>query len=110
MQIDKERFLAKIRIMSKVTSKLQVTLPKAIARQYGIEPGDEIIFQPVGDQLRVLSKAQPARPVRTIEQRLKLFDEATTRQKAREAAGSNPSSPADRGWSREDLYRRGFAG
>ena len=28
--------------MAKVTSKLQVTLPKALADQYGIEPGDEI--------------------------------------------------------------------
>ncbi|MBT9584155.1 AbrB/MazE/SpoVT family DNA-binding domain-containing protein [bacterium] len=96
--------------MSKVTSKLQVTLPKAIARQYGIQPGDEIIFQPLGDQLRVISKAQPAQPARTTEQRLRLFDEATTRQRAREAACSSASSPADRGWSREDLYRRGFAG
>ena len=28
--------------MSKVTSKLQVTLPKAIAQAHGIRPGDEI--------------------------------------------------------------------
>jgi len=27
--------------MSKVTSKLQVTLPKALATQYGIVPGDD---------------------------------------------------------------------
>jgi AbrB family looped-hinge helix DNA binding protein len=28
--------------MGKVTSKLQVTVPKAIAQRYGIRPGDEI--------------------------------------------------------------------
>lgn len=93
-----------------MTSKLQVTLPKAIARQFGIEPGDEIIFQPLGDQLRVIPKAQPAPPARTKEQRLQLFDEATARQKAREAACATASPCDSRGWSREDLYRRGFPG
>ncbi|PZP64635.1 MAG: AbrB family transcriptional regulator, partial [Azospira oryzae] len=28
--------------MAKVTSKLQVTLPKALAQRYRIRPGDEI--------------------------------------------------------------------
>jgi bifunctional DNA-binding transcriptional regulator/antitoxin component of YhaV-PrlF toxin-antitoxin module len=28
--------------MAKVTSKLQVTLPKVLAERYDIEPGDEI--------------------------------------------------------------------
>ncbi len=40
--------------MSKITSKLQVTIPKAIADQYGIKPGDEIEFQPAGDVIRVI--------------------------------------------------------
>ena len=30
--------------MSRVTSKLQVTVPRAIAQRYGIRPGDEIRF------------------------------------------------------------------
>jgi AbrB family looped-hinge helix DNA binding protein len=30
--------------MAKVTSKLQVTIPKAIADRYRIRPGDEIEF------------------------------------------------------------------
>lgn len=41
-----------------------------------------------------------------IETRLRLFDEATARQREREAL--RPPQPArDRGWKREDLYRRG---
>ena len=36
--------------MAKVTSKLQVTIPKAIAEQYGIKPGDEIEFRPSLDK------------------------------------------------------------
>ena len=35
--------------MAKVTSKLQVTVPKAIAEQYSIRPGDEIDWAPAGD-------------------------------------------------------------
>ena len=30
--------------MAKVTSKLQLTVPKAIADQYGIRPGDELFL------------------------------------------------------------------
>lgn len=32
-----------------MTSKLQLTLPKAIAVQYGIEPGAELDVVPAGD-------------------------------------------------------------
>ncbi|MGH7844250.1 MAG: AbrB/MazE/SpoVT family DNA-binding domain-containing protein, partial [Candidatus Binatia bacterium] len=35
--------------MSKVTSKLQVTIPKDIAEAYGIQPGSEIHWVPAGD-------------------------------------------------------------
>ena len=31
--------------MAKVTSKLQVTVPKALAERYGIRPGDDIRFE-----------------------------------------------------------------
>ena len=68
--------------MSRATSKRQVTL-KAIAEQYGIQPGDEIRWVPAGDSIRVIfgdpGVAQPAR-----RQRLVLSDQATTRQQARE--------------------------
>jgi AbrB family looped-hinge helix DNA binding protein len=35
--------------MPKVTSKLQLTVPKAIADQYGIRPGDELQWIPAGE-------------------------------------------------------------
>ncbi|HMB54801.1 MAG TPA: AbrB/MazE/SpoVT family DNA-binding domain-containing protein, partial [Thermoanaerobaculia bacterium] len=42
------------RITSKVTSKLQVTLPKALADAYGIRPGDEIAWVPSGSTVTVV--------------------------------------------------------
>jgi bifunctional DNA-binding transcriptional regulator/antitoxin component of YhaV-PrlF toxin-antitoxin module len=88
-----------------VTSKLQVTLPKALARQYRIEPGDEIRWVAAGDAIRV----EPARPRThpdTPETRLRLFDKATERQRARDA--KKPArTPKQRGWTREELYDRG---
>jgi AbrB family looped-hinge helix DNA binding protein len=94
--------------MSKVTSKLQVTIPKAIAEQYGIEPGDEIEFQAAGPTIRVVPPKGRWRPRLSLEERLRLFDEASARQREREAKMELPAeAPKDRGWKREDLYERG---
>jgi AbrB family looped-hinge helix DNA binding protein len=92
--------------MSRVTSKLQVTLPKAIADQFEIRPGDEIEWEPAGDVIRVLPPgAAPAALDR--EQRLRVFDAATHRQAERQAgARRRPKAGRDRGWTREDLYQR----
>ena len=88
--------------MSKVTSKLQVTVPKAIAEQYGIRPGDEIQWAAAGDSIRVT--ALHPRPARTFEERLKLFDQATERQRQRQAGGARGPMPGgSRGWKREEL-------
>ena len=38
--------------MAKVTSKLQVTVPKALAERHGIAPGDEIDWQSAGSNHR----------------------------------------------------------
>jgi AbrB family looped-hinge helix DNA binding protein len=96
--------------MAKVTSKLQVTIPKAIAEQYSIVPGDEIEFQPAGDVIRII----PARGRRStrqrlsLEDRLRLFDEAERRQRLREKERNYTGpTPAKRDWKREDLYTRG---
>jgi len=35
--------------VARVTSKLQVTIPKAVADRYAIEPGAEIVFEPAGE-------------------------------------------------------------
>ena len=40
--------------MPKVTSKLQLTVPKAIADQYGIRPGDELQWIAAGEAIRVI--------------------------------------------------------
>jgi AbrB family looped-hinge helix DNA binding protein len=89
--------------MAKVTSKLQVTVPKALADRYHIEPGDEIEWEAAGDAIRVV----PARTRRADPaSRLNLFDQATARQRERER-GARFVPASERGWSREDLYERG---
>jgi AbrB family looped-hinge helix DNA binding protein len=108
--LSKERILARVRIaMSKVTSKMQVTVPKAIAERFGIRPGAEIDWVASGDFIRVVPPSQAA-PL-DVEVRLKLFDEATRRQRAREArTPREPKASGERGWSREELYERRGAG
>jgi AbrB family looped-hinge helix DNA binding protein len=99
--------------MGKVTSKLQVTLPKAIADRYGIRPGDEIEWVAAGDVIRVVpSRRRSARRAPTAQHvsRTRLFDEATSRQRAREAAiPPRRATATGRGWTRAELYGRGRA-
>jgi AbrB family looped-hinge helix DNA binding protein len=95
--------------MSRVTSKLQVTIPKTLADRYGIRPGDEIEWEPAGAYIRIIPPRRQARPFER-EERLRLFDEATARQREREEAAPVLTTPADdRGWTREELYVRGSA-
>ena len=102
--------------MPKVTSKLQLTVPKKIADQYGIRPGDELEWIPAGESIRVeLARRKEGIRVRfSPEQRLALFAEATKRRKEREDSilGAKPRpepSKSGRGWTREELYEdRGF--
>jgi AbrB family looped-hinge helix DNA binding protein len=89
--------------MSRVTSKLQVTIPKAVADRYEITPGAEVVFEPAGDVIRVVPEK---RPVRDPRERVRLFEQAVARQRQREAGRILPEAQ-DRGWSREDLYDRG---
>ena len=93
--------------MSKVTSKLQVTLPKAIAQAHGIRPGDEIEWASAGETIRVQPRKKQ-RATGDIKARLRIFDQATERQRRRQRRG-RPETTADRGWTREDLYDRGRA-
>ena len=94
--------------MAKVTSKLQVTIPKRIADQYGIAPGDEVEFSPAGDSIRLAPARQPMRSSLSLEERLRMFDEDRAWQREREKTMSIPAdSAAERGWRREDLYTRG---
>jgi bifunctional DNA-binding transcriptional regulator/antitoxin component of YhaV-PrlF toxin-antitoxin module len=99
--------------MAKVTSKLQLTLPKAIAERYKIRPGDELDWLPAGEVIRVVKRdGAGATEPPTLRARLQLFDEATARQCRRQADRGKrrpAASSQSRGWSREDLYDRGLS-
>ena len=90
--------------MAKVTSKLQVTVPKAIADRFGIRPGDEIEWRAEGNAIRVLPLTGQAGAL-DLAARLRSFDEATARQRPRNRAGRR-TRHAGRGWTREELYDR----
>jgi AbrB family looped-hinge helix DNA binding protein len=103
--------------MPKVTSKLQLTVPKAIADQYGIRPGDELEWIPAGESIRVelMRKAKSGGEL-TAKERLALFDANTKwldelqADELREAKAKGARVTREtRGWTREDLYEdRGF--
>jgi AbrB family looped-hinge helix DNA binding protein len=95
--------------MARVTSKLQVTIPKAIAKRYGIQPGGQIEWLPAGEAIRVVPHSdQESAPDRG--RRLELFDRATERQHLRQADKQGEVTTDERGWRRDDLYARGSAG
>ncbi|MCI0589691.1 MAG: AbrB/MazE/SpoVT family DNA-binding domain-containing protein [Planctomycetes bacterium] len=91
-----------------MTSKLQVTVPKALAEQYGIAPGSEIEWQPAGDSLRVVPPSARTFPL-DMGERLRLFDAATerARRRGRRRRGRGRTRPSGRGWTREEIYDRG---
>jgi len=91
--------------MARVTSKLQVTVPKAIADLYRIRPGDDIDWIAAGEAIRVIPSGKQATSL-DIETKLRVFDQATERQRKRDMA-RKPKPARDRGWKREDLYTRG---
>jgi len=94
-----------------VTSKLQLTVPKAIADRYGIKPGDELEWIPAGDSIRVQlvrGKAQAGHRL-TVEERLALFDAGTKRLDELQADELKKNqgrrvTRENRGWTREELY------
>ena len=103
--------------MSTVISKLQVSIPRAVARRYGIGPGSHVFFEPAGEMIRL----RPERRERTdasepIDRsvRLRMFDAASERQRERNdgfvraEADAATSRTEGRGWTREALYERGL--
>jgi len=96
--------------VSRVTSKLQVTIPKAIADRYGIAPGQDLEWLEAGDGIRVVPQSARDSVAADPSRRVAIFDRATERQRERERA-AGPARPAtDRGWTREQLYERARAG
>ncbi|HXY78954.1 MAG TPA: AbrB/MazE/SpoVT family DNA-binding domain-containing protein [Candidatus Acidoferrales bacterium] len=103
--------------MPKVTSKLQLTVPKKIADQYGIRPGDELEWIPAGDSIRVELAGKAKTGMRlSAEERLALFDANTKwldelqADQLKEAKGKGTRiTRENRGWTREEIYGdRGF--
>jgi AbrB family looped-hinge helix DNA binding protein len=95
--------------MSKVTRKLEVTLPKAVAKQLGINPGDEIDWEVAGAELRLIPAGKRRRTKSSVQARLRLFDQATRRHQTRSsriAPALLETAKYGRGWTREDLYTR----
>ena len=101
-----------------MTSKLQVTIPKAIADAHRIAPGTELEFESAGDTIRVrivaTRRGRNAASDTSARARVRAFDEGTARQRARNDSFSatHPElvEPEERGWSRDDLYGdRGLA-
>lgn len=111
--------------MSKVTSKLQVTLPKAIADRYGVGPGSVVVFEPAGESIRVLVAREPGLAQSasgSIADKQALLQAASLRQAVRnrrhrlartapgrKAKPDQTAKPVERGWTREELYDRGRA-
>lgn len=91
--------------MGKITSKYQVSIPKALAERLGVGPGDEIEWHLAGKELRVTPVVDGA-VTTNVDERLRSFDEATKRQ-AKRRRGKATAAPSGRGWTREELYVRG---
>jgi AbrB family looped-hinge helix DNA binding protein len=107
----KDSILDKVRIMPKVTSKLQLTVPKKIADQYGIRPGDELEWIPAGESIRVelVRRKAKAGHELTTEEKVALFDAGTKRlnelhAKELKKNQDNRVTRETRGWTREELY------
>lgn len=92
--------------MAKVTSKFQVTVPRTIAAQYKIRPGDEIRWVAAGEVIRVIPPGKELTE-NDRESRLRLFDQATKRHPMRQSIRKAAKPAGERGWTREDLYSRG---
>lgn len=92
--------------MAKVSRTLQVAIPKALAERYRIKPGDEVEWAADGDFVRLAPRGRGHARF-SVEDRLRVFDRATQRQQRREAAASSAPQAMGRGWTRDDLYRRG---
>ena len=90
--------------MSKVTSKYQVSIPRPLAAKMGIRVGDELQWEEAAGTLRARTFTGPKGAL-SVAERLRLFDAATARQARRERARRLPAG-RNRGWTREDLYRR----
>ena len=97
--------------MAKVTSKLQLTIPKVVADQYGIRPGDNVELSPSGGFIRMVPPLRRHEEV-TTQEKVRLFKQLLERHRSgrknqSKAHRAKAQAEAGRGWKREDLYTRG---
>ncbi|MGA8762356.1 MAG: AbrB/MazE/SpoVT family DNA-binding domain-containing protein [Candidatus Sulfotelmatobacter sp.] len=99
--------------MPKVTSKLQLTVPKKIADQYGIRPGDELEWIPAGESIRVELVRRKAKAgqqlsaeerVARFDANMKWLDELQAERLKEAKAKGTRLTRENRGWTREELY------
>ena len=98
---------ARLEVMAKVTGKLQITLPKALADRCGIRAGDDLDVRSTGRSIQIERRTRSEADSLRAE-RLQHFDAASRRQRARQA-GRTAVPARSRGWTREELYGRGRA-
>ena len=91
--------------MAKVTSKYQVSIPRRLADQLNIAPGDEIEWSVAGEELHIRRTATSA-PL-SLEEKRRIFEAATRRQAARNRLTKPRPASEGRGWTRDELYDRG---
>jgi AbrB family looped-hinge helix DNA binding protein len=87
---------------SKVTSKLQVTVPKVIADEAGIKPGDELEWTTAGRAIMVTPYLSV--PTLPVEDRLAILRAQEERVRQRWEGVAIPPEPPKRDWTREELY------
>ncbi len=97
--------------MPRITSKLQITIPKRLAEQVGLAPGDEVEFLAAGDGIRMVPAGKSSVGGLSTAERLRLFRAAPERQQARDKARppervEGKRTEGGRGWTREELYTR----
>jgi AbrB family looped-hinge helix DNA binding protein len=90
--------------VARITSKYQLTLPKAVAECAGLKPGDDIECEAIGDLVRVTLKRR-FRAQGSVTDKLVLFDVASERIRHRYQADRSPAEE-HRGWTRNELHER----
>lgn len=91
--------------MSRITSKYQLTIPKAVAQATGLKPGDDVACEPAGTAIRVRPTDRTEESSRSTLDRLALFDQATERERKRHRSADG-GGESERGWTRDELYER----
>src|SRR5688500_19275130 len=89
--VDTTNPLAKVKAMAKVTSKYRVSIPKRLADQLSIAPGDDIEWSIAGEELRI---SRPTATALSLEEKLEMFDAATRRQAQRNRKAKTRGTPA----------------